>query len=1203
MARAKTKKAAKAERPGLTDPTAPLDGAELLTAARPVLALLREDLAVRAKDTGVDRALQSRHEAEKKANRTADSFSEWREGILAQVAASWFLSCVFVRTLEDRGLLGQARLAGPGATDSQALFFQLAPSLTERDYLLFVFRELAELPAAADLFDRQHALVWHLSPSAEAAKELLRFFRSPTADTPAFRFGQRSTRFLGDLYQDLYEDVRKRYALLQTPDFIESFILDRTLEPAIERFGLEDTTLIDPTCGSGHFLLGAFDRLFDHRQRAQPDIDVRQTAYKALDAVYGADINPYAVAIARVRLILSYLDKAEIRRIKDAPALPLHLVVADSLLHNPQHVQQSFEHIEGQTTVGWRAESFQLEHAVAARDVLHRHYAAVVGNPPYITEKDSAKREVYRAMYPRSAAGKYALSAPFCERFFQLAREGGFAGQITANSFMKREFGKKLVEECLPTINLELIVNTSGAYIPGHGTPTVLIFGTHEPPLAKPVLTVLAKRGEPSTPHNPGAGQVWSSIATHWNERGFENDYISIADTVRATLATHPWSLGGGGAVELKALLEERATARLGDIAEDIGFASFTGLDDAFIIPAHTAQTLRLEPHIFRPLVSGETVRDWAFSTKEVAIAPYATDSHEPVPLEPSSNWGRLLWRYRTIASNVASFGGKTREQEGQNWWEWYRWQTERYQANCRIAFSEVATHNHFALDSGGKAFNRTAPIIKLPKTATEDDHLALLAYLNSSTACFWMKQVCHAKGNVGYGGSRKPSQKEGARAEAWEQFFAFSGTAIARLPLPPGILSLAALARELTETAAQLTAAAGAGQAQTVQRILTNLATLQERLDWQVYDLFRLLRHDTSDDVMLPTCPAGSRPFEMLLANRAAAGEPTAWFTRNSYSPPPQRWGDYERYVAMIETNSELALLESPEFKRRWLVPDVGALHSASQLQAALSTAESSFTTSVQVRNSLCQSGMALPEFAKAISEASVPFAASLRFAVSGLEKFGRWQDTWEDQRRDDAGERVTIGIPPTYIAQDFASPQFWQLRGKLDLPKERFISYPGCESDEDGEPVYGWAGWDQLQRAQALASLYQKRKVDEGWTAERLTPMLAGLLELLPWVKQWHNEPNAEFGGLRMGDYFEQFLDGECQLHHLTRGDLEAWRPPKASRKPAAPRAPKVAKMKAAAVDGDAPKTKRGRKPKAAAAAPTDIGPADSDRETDPS
>jgi hypothetical protein len=76
-----------------------------------------------------------------------------------------------------------------------------------------------------------------------------------------------NTRFLGDLYQDLSEATRKRYALLQTPEFVEEFILDRTLTPAIHEFGYREVRLIDPTCGSGHFLLGGFHRLVDRSGR------------------------------------------------------------------------------------------------------------------------------------------------------------------------------------------------------------------------------------------------------------------------------------------------------------------------------------------------------------------------------------------------------------------------------------------------------------------------------------------------------------------------------------------------------------------------------------------------------------------------------------------------------------------------------------------------------------------------------------------------------------------------------------------------------------------------------------------------------------------------------------------------------------------------------------------------------------------------
>ena len=80
--------------------------------------------------------------------------------------------------------------------------------------------------------------------------------------------------------------------------------------------------------------------------------------------------------------------------------------------------------------------------------------------------------------------------------------------------------------------------------------------------------------------------------------------------------------------------------------------------------------------------------------------------------------------------------------------------------APLSIAFAFVATHNHFVLDRGGKVFKQSAPVIKLPAGASEDDHLALLGVLNSSTACFWLKQVCHDKGRWRHGGGMQPTRR-----------------------------------------------------------------------------------------------------------------------------------------------------------------------------------------------------------------------------------------------------------------------------------------------------------------------------------------------------------------------------------------------------------------------------------------------------------
>jgi hypothetical protein len=93
---------------------------------------LLPDLAVRADQAPVRAALEQQYAGERKAKRTADSFTEWRARTLEQVGAAWVSSCVFVRTLEDRDLLARRRIAGEGAADSEQLFFELAPSLTAR---------------------------------------------------------------------------------------------------------------------------------------------------------------------------------------------------------------------------------------------------------------------------------------------------------------------------------------------------------------------------------------------------------------------------------------------------------------------------------------------------------------------------------------------------------------------------------------------------------------------------------------------------------------------------------------------------------------------------------------------------------------------------------------------------------------------------------------------------------------------------------------------------------------------------------------------------------------------------------------------------------------------------------------------------------------------------------------------------------------
>lgn len=1224
--------------------------------------------------------LQAEWQAATDSGRTNEPFATWADQVITQAGVHWLLSCTFLRFVEDNHLVDRPWLGGSAesgrlalARDRHEAFFRAHPHLDDRDYLLQAFSEAGALPGLHTFFDAAHNPVFRLSPGPEAAQALRLFWQQadPATGTLLHDFTDPAldTRFLGDLYQDLSEATRKRYALLQTPTFVEEFILDRTLTPAIRTFGLAAVRMIDPTCGSGHFLLGGFARLVNAWQRAEPGRNPRSIAQLALDAVAGVDLNPFAVAITRFRLLVAALQVAGVQRLADAPDFRIHVAIGDSLLHGRRfslgglsaaRSEQLFDDADAHADEGL-AHAYASEDLAQVQQILGRQYHAVVGNPPYIVVRDAALNAAYRRRYA-SCHRQYSLGCPFTERFFELALTGprfgaaGYVGLITANSFMKREFGSKLIEDVLPRLDLTHVIDTSGAYIPGHGTPTVILLGCHRPPhdnLQSPANTVRAVmgiQGEPSKPDDPGQGLVWRAIVEQVDRPDSESAFVSVVNTPRATFNTHPWSIGGGGATDLADLLRLNGSGRLHEVAAVFSGTGRTSADDLMVMPAAAFTRAGVMAGVI-PLVEGDQVRDWSLATPESMFTPYEPDGL--LALDRLTGAVRWLWPCRTVLGNRVHFGNVTYFEEGRAWWSWHQINPARLNYDFVIAFTEIATHNHFVLDRGGKVFKQTAPVIKLPAGSGEDDHLGLLGLLNSAVGCFWLKQVCHNKGGQGI--------NEGLKAEAWERFYAFNATKVAEFPLPAGRplaisqhldqlaqalarhTPAALLAADILPTRATLDAARDA-----TARLQRQMIAAQEELDWQCHALYSLLPDGTTAaDVTSadpPELALGERAFEIVLARRIAAGdEVTTWFDRHDSTPIttlPAHWpaayrAVVERRIVLIEADRHLGLIERPEFKRRWNTPDWARLEQAalrawllSRLeQPAFWPTDGSDTTGAGTPAQLTTTSR-LADLVRAdagfmqvaahyaghadfdparlvadlVAAEAVPLLPVLRYPDDGLRKRAQWEDTWALQRREDAidaqvladdapgwrddlaadaraafgiaadgaftpeaqawvdkklaaevqrqqaerkaNEVGPIPVPPKYKSSDFLKADFWRLRGGLDVPKERFISFPGAERGADGSLVIAWAGWNHLQLAGAIAAWYLDAKEQQGWQADRLQPLLAALLELLPWLKQWHNDPDPVHGE-RLGDTYAAFVDNEVRALGLTVADLRAWRP----------------------------------------------------------
>lgn len=1160
---------------------------------RQVLALetdLRDRLAADPEREGEWK--REHHQAVEK-ERTAAAWTQWRDDRITQAAVAWVLTTVFIRFCEDNALLKPVWITGGGsrrqeALDAQLEYFRRHPEDTGREWLLDAIGYLSKLPATKALVE-PHSALHLIAPSGNAADDLLTFWRQRDEEgnlVHDLADPELSTRFLGDLYQDLSQHAKDTYALLQTPVFVEEFILDRTMEPALKERPLEGFLMIDPACGSGHFLLGAFTRLLDRWHRHAPGLDAQARVQKALDAVNGVDLNPFAIAIARFRLLLAALQAAGLRSLEKAPAFTVNLAAGDSLIHGPDPGV-----LPGMSDrSAYMPFTYQTEDADLLLTLLEEgRYDVVVGNPPYVTPKDKALNQIYRSKYADVCKGVYALTVPFMKLMFSLAKSGdmvGWIGQITSNSFMKREFGTKLIENFLAHRDLRLVVDTSGAFIPGHGTPTIILVGRNQIPVEAVVRAALGVRSEPSRPDDPAKGMVWRAIIDHIDSPGWNDGWVTISDLDRGLLNTHPWSLTGGVASSLQSAIGRAGSERFGNHVFRVGFFADSHADEAFFLTSNFVD--RLEPPSSHAIsaIRGEGVRDWATDSTEKAIFPYDTrrnlvaiEALGPLP-------GKYLWMLRTLLGGRSTYKGGSYVNEGRSWYEWHQLPKDKGAHPWVLAYAEVATHNHFILDRGRRIFNRTAPVIKLPGSATEDMHCEFLGLLNSSVICFWLKQMCFNKG--------RPGAEQAGADERWEHRYQFNGANIEEIPLSsecPLKLGrrLDVLSREYdamdpvnclrgqrpgVDMLSNLRVAA--------LEIRARMIAVQEELDWHVYSLYQLADEDLTyhgDD--LPDISPSERAFSIVLARDVVNGDSqTTWFTHHNHrhklvTEMPSSWPmEYQdlvqRRIDAIASNDFIHLLERPEYKRRWAqepwekrqeralrewlldrledrrfwVDPQGRPRPRSIAQLADDVARDADLTSVL---ELWEGRPDVPvtqSLTKLMTDEAVPFLAAYRYKDSGLRKRADWENTWALQRREDQGENVgKIDVPPKYAPADFRKPAYWHARGKLDVPKERFILYPDAGRETDPTPLLGWAGWDHAQQSLALATIITERQA-EGWAADKLIPLVAGLEELQPWVEQWHGEIDPAFG-VSMATFCREQLTTRAAQVGRTLAELRQWRP----------------------------------------------------------
>lgn len=169
-----------------------IDRQKLLSDLKPLLKATEADLRARCDEApAINAGLEKEYAQARDAGRAGVTFEEWRADLITQVAVGWILSCVFVRFLEDNGLISPPRISGKvqggaglqRARDEWDTYLHSTENPTHRGYLLATFDELAKLPGTRDIFGPHNPVnAYRDWLSGDAARALIEFFQKTDID-------------------------------------------------------------------------------------------------------------------------------------------------------------------------------------------------------------------------------------------------------------------------------------------------------------------------------------------------------------------------------------------------------------------------------------------------------------------------------------------------------------------------------------------------------------------------------------------------------------------------------------------------------------------------------------------------------------------------------------------------------------------------------------------------------------------------------------------------------------------------------------------------------------------------------------------------------------------------------------------------------------------------------------------------------------
>jgi N-6 DNA Methylase len=487
--------------------------------------------------------------------------------------------------------------------------------------------------------------------------------------TPSFITRYIVEQTLGNTIKDRFEHLRQRQTqesgaaaqpALADPNAYDLDTLKKPHRAALMRFWeawqdeLGSIRILDPACGSGAFLIEAFDQLHAQYQVSNDRLEELRgyrtlfdlDSHILLNNLFGVDVNEEAVEICKLSLWVKTAQRGKV-----LTELDKTIRVGNSVVDDPAIDPKAFD---------WST-AFSDVFAAGGFDV-------VVANPPYIRQEWLGPYKPYWEKRFGSYHGVADIFIYFFELGVGLLREGGRLGFITSGSWVRSNSGSPLRKFLSEQAHIESMIDF-GEYQPFEGAEMI-----------RPTITALSKR--------PPGGRM---RVFKWLTKGKppENlsDVIQSAPSMSTDhLRAETWELESNEVRALRKKMLESGTPLRNYAKGRLLYGIKTGLNDVFIIDQIRRQDLidkdAKSAEIIKPLIQGQNLRPWYIENSEhfllftrrgihiesyPAVLEYLTTYRRKLEPKPTGwsdsqdkKWqGRKAGAYRWMSYKIPSIIGK----------------------------------------------------------------------------------------------------------------------------------------------------------------------------------------------------------------------------------------------------------------------------------------------------------------------------------------------------------------------------------------------------------------------------------------------------------------------------------------------------------------------------------------------------------------